>query len=293
MTYIAQTSITLTESQISDLAHSDDAGDILTGTFANARISQSSVTQHQAALSITESQISDLSHSDDAGDILTGTFPVARGGTGLSTIAANRLLYTSATSVLAALTLGSSLLITAGVLNVVADTLNQRLRIANNGSLVGTRRELNLIPGTNVTLNVVDNAGSNRVDATINATASSVFGTQRHVNSSEGVSSTTSSGYQNKVTLTTPSLPAGTYRIEWYLEMKNDSSTGGESRCVVNGTERGLVHTDTSIDNDYHGYSGFYEEVYTAGVRTHSIEFRAGGGTTDIRRARLVTWRVA
>lgn len=36
------------------------AGDIASGTFADARISQSSVTQHQAALSITESQISDL-----------------------------------------------------------------------------------------------------------------------------------------------------------------------------------------------------------------------------------------
>jgi hypothetical protein len=34
--------------------------DILSGTFADARISESSVTQHQAALSITESQISDL-----------------------------------------------------------------------------------------------------------------------------------------------------------------------------------------------------------------------------------------
>jgi hypothetical protein len=39
-----------------------EAADIQSGTFANARISQSSVTQHEAALSITESQISDLSH---------------------------------------------------------------------------------------------------------------------------------------------------------------------------------------------------------------------------------------
>jgi hypothetical protein len=37
-----------------------DAAKITTGTFADARISESSVTQHQAALSITESQISDL-----------------------------------------------------------------------------------------------------------------------------------------------------------------------------------------------------------------------------------------
>lgn len=37
-----------------------DAAKITTGTFADARIAQSNVTQHQAALTITESQISDL-----------------------------------------------------------------------------------------------------------------------------------------------------------------------------------------------------------------------------------------
>lgn len=36
------------------------AGDITSGTFDNARIAASNVTQHQAALSITESQVSDL-----------------------------------------------------------------------------------------------------------------------------------------------------------------------------------------------------------------------------------------
>lgn len=36
------------------------ASDIASGTFADARIAESSVTQHEAALSITESQISDL-----------------------------------------------------------------------------------------------------------------------------------------------------------------------------------------------------------------------------------------
>jgi hypothetical protein len=39
-----------------------DANKVTTGTFADARISEASVTQHQAALSITESQISDLIH---------------------------------------------------------------------------------------------------------------------------------------------------------------------------------------------------------------------------------------
>lgn len=54
-----------------------DAGDVTTGTFADARVAQSNVTQHQAALSITESQISDLSHVDStklplAGGTLSG-----------------------------------------------------------------------------------------------------------------------------------------------------------------------------------------------------------------------------
>ena len=64
------------------------AADIVSGTFADARISQSSVTQHQAALSITESQISDLGtyQTQDAG--LTSI-------AGLTT-AADKMLYTTA-----------------------------------------------------------------------------------------------------------------------------------------------------------------------------------------------------
>jgi len=63
-------------------------GDILSGTFADARISESSVTQHQAALSITESQISDLGtyQTQDAG--LTSI-------AGLTTVA-DKMLYTTA-----------------------------------------------------------------------------------------------------------------------------------------------------------------------------------------------------
>lgn len=41
-----------------------DAGDVVSGTFADARIAQTNVTQHQAALTLTESQISDLTKSN-------------------------------------------------------------------------------------------------------------------------------------------------------------------------------------------------------------------------------------
>ena len=50
------------------------ADDIQSGTFADARISESSVTQHEAALSITESQISDFgTYLPTSGGTMTGS----------------------------------------------------------------------------------------------------------------------------------------------------------------------------------------------------------------------------
>lgn len=43
-------------------SHNHAASDVTSGTFADARVAESNVTQHQAALTITESQISDLAH---------------------------------------------------------------------------------------------------------------------------------------------------------------------------------------------------------------------------------------
>jgi hypothetical protein len=59
--------------------HTHAAADITSGTFADARIAQSNVTQHQAALSITESQVSDLgSYVEVGGDTMTGKLFVSR-----------------------------------------------------------------------------------------------------------------------------------------------------------------------------------------------------------------------
>ncbi len=43
------------------------------------------------------------------------------------------------------------------------------LDVAKNNVLVGTRPRLNLIEGTNVSLTIIDDAGNNEVDVTINA----------------------------------------------------------------------------------------------------------------------------
>ena len=54
---------------------------------------------------------------------------------------------------------------------VVDDTTIQKTRVSKNGTLIGTRQEINLIEGANVTLTVADNA-ANRVDITVASTAS-------------------------------------------------------------------------------------------------------------------------
>ena len=46
---------------------------------------------------------------------------------------------------------------------------NARVGVMSAGTLVGTRRRINFIAGTNVTLNVVDDATNEKVDVTINA----------------------------------------------------------------------------------------------------------------------------
>lgn len=51
---------TAAEAGLAAASHNHAASDVTSGTFDDARIAESNVTQHQAALSITESQISDL-----------------------------------------------------------------------------------------------------------------------------------------------------------------------------------------------------------------------------------------
>ncbi len=108
----------LSASDIPSLATSK----ITSGTFANARISQGSVTQHQAALSITESQISDL------GSYITAPRTVTAGG---NTLANGETL---------AFTAGSNVTITesAGAVTIAATDTNTTYGVGNGIGLSST-----------------------------------------------------------------------------------------------------------------------------------------------------------
>jgi hypothetical protein len=114
---------------------------------------------------------------------------------------------------------------------------------------------------------------------------------------SEGDSSTSSNTPVNKVTLTTSSLPAGTYRIGWYYEWSHSSTASDfRARVFVDGTttlmeqsqEPQDARTDQRIPAGGHGYLAL-----GSGVHTVALDFWAEGGTATIRRARLEIWRTA
>jgi len=128
--------------------------------------------------------------------------------------------------------------------------------------------------------------------ATISAVPN-VFGTQFQQVSSLGISSTISDIFQTKLTLTTPSLPSGTYRIGWMMQYNNLSiSNYSDVRCQLNNvttlSESLIEHKDPSNYPDFVGFA--YQSL--SGVNTIDLDYRASGSTTNVRNARIELWRV-
>ncbi len=79
-------------------------------------------------------------HTHVAGDIVSGAFGVNRGGTGLTTVAANKLLYSPSQDTLAELSVGSGLSLAAGVISLgththaATDIVSGSLALARGGS---------------------------------------------------------------------------------------------------------------------------------------------------------------
>jgi hypothetical protein len=61
---------------------------------------------------------------------------------------------------------------------VVDDTTTQRVRVSNNGTLVGTHREINFIQSSNMTLTFADDGPNNRVNVTFASSGTGGSGSQ-------------------------------------------------------------------------------------------------------------------
>jgi len=131
------------------------SNEIADGTIVNADINTSAAIAKSklASLAIVDSDVSAISESKVTGLVSdlaakVATTRTVTAGTGLS---------------------GGGDLSADRTLSVTNDTTTQKVRISQAGTLIGTRQEINLIEGSNVTLTTADDSGNNRVNVTIAA----------------------------------------------------------------------------------------------------------------------------
>jgi len=123
------------------------------------------------------------------------------------------------------------------------------------------------------------------------------FGTQLTTAESEGLSSTSSGTYQQKLTMTTPDLPEGEYLLLFQMLV---SGTSNNTRTEVR------VHLDNTtniaefivrlvIASGAYQSSGHKVLMSFSGVHTFDIDYRkdGGSGSAQISWARLAFWRIA
>ncbi len=126
---------------------------------------------------------------------------------------------------------------------------------------------------------------------------SSVYGSEHVANESEGVSSTSSTTWQTKLTLTTPSLPSGEYIVEYQFEFYDDEGEFGDVQVLHEAAVIAFSQFTgrDAFDEDYSLHSGFFILDSISGVQNFYIQYR-GDGTLDnlfIRRARLRLYRLS
>ncbi len=139
-------------------------------------------------------------------------------------------------------------------------------------------------------------SGSGLYDALYN-TGNVLFGANFAYVEDDTISSTNSTSWQNKLTLTASGIPNGSYRIGFYFLWT-------ESRAPIQFQARVMI--DDSIDiyeqdskvpkrNDYSVTSGFYYyESVVSGTHFIDIDYRSAdsSATAYIKQARLEFWRV-
>lgn len=125
-----------------------------------------------------------------------------------------------------------------------------------------------------------------------------IFGSQLTAAKSDSESSVSgTTAWQQKLSTGALSLPDGTYRIEWYAELKNSSiSDDILFRVQRNNTETlGDLNIEGKDNTNYFPVSGFDILTLSAGSHTFDIDYAIETTlmTGYIRRARITVWRMS
>lgn len=126
-----------------------------------------------------------------------------------------------------------------------------------------------------------------------------VRGSRQQDAASESQSSTSSTSFVQKVTLTTPSIPAGRYRVGWHYEW-NYASAANDALVQVQVDDTTILMemcqepADAGTDQ-WNNKSGFGYVDLTEATHFIDLDYRAGNAlySIAIRRARLEFWRVS
>jgi len=114
---------------------------------------------------------------------------------------------------------------------------------------------------------------------------------------SDGQSSSNSTSWQTKVTYTSPTVPAGNYRIGYTFEWRrNTASNDFKGRVVLDGTTTIMeINSESKDSNSWFLVGGF--DIVNLSNATHTITIQysgeTSGNTSYIRRARIEFWRVS
>ena len=124
--------------------------------------------------------------------------------------------------------------------------------------------------------------------------AKSVFGDGFEAAESLAESTTVSTTYVNKLTLTTASLAAGDYYISWSASVSNSNNGKLIGVQVQVDDTTTLTDTNTFVDtlNLFESVSGNAVVTLTAATHTIDLDFKTSANTGSIQDARFQIWRV-
>lgn len=150
--------------------------------------------------------------------------------------------------------------------------LTTTLAVQNGGSAVGSRQTLNFIQGSNVTLTVADNAGSNRVDVTIASTAGGGTTTNALTFNTSGTGDASGTTFNGSVARTI------SYNTIGAIAKGGDTMTGA---LTISKAGSSLVSNDSVNGTD--GAMVTYISFQRAGVEKAWVGYGDGGTLFRVR----------
>ena len=171
------------------------------------------------------------------------------------------------------------------------DSLRSKVRVSPNDT-TPSNLITKLVAGLGISVTEVDDGAAETISIAANG---GDFGTEFNFNEDEAEESTNSTTYIEKLKLTTTNIPAGDYVFEWYFEAKTPAGSGKamDVRVQVDDVTTSFESSQVDTRDFWVGRSGFDFVTLTAGVHEIDMDYRKSTATANIRRARILGWRIA